>query len=115
MKSAAFDVSDNDDSIPDEPSSVFSPGERDPGYTISITPRDEPDSDPLIPMKMTATRGTNIRQTTVRIFPEDGSQPTEILVSIAFSLDLHLVALERTEKNSKYTSGGSVSDLWNVY
>ena len=86
MKSAAFDVSDNDDSIPDEPSSVFSPGERDPGYTISITPRDEPESDQLRPMRITPTRGTNIQQTIVRIFPEDGSEATEVMVSMVLSL-----------------------------
>ena len=82
MKSATFDVTDNDESIPDEPSSVFSPGPREPGYMISITPGDEPGSDRLIPMSITPTKGSNIKQTTVRIFPEDGSDPTEIVVSM---------------------------------
>ena len=116
VKSAAFDVSDNDESIPDEPSSVFSPGEREPGYTISIKPRDEPGSDPLIPMDISPTRGSNIKQTTVRIFPEDGSQPTEIVVSCDtifalcnYPVDHYLVALNQSFHRPLLMSRGFIS------
>ncbi len=35
-------------------------------------------SEPLIPMVITPTRGDNLKDVVVRIFPEDGTDPTEI-------------------------------------
>ena len=81
VEDGPFDVKDNDDSIPDEPASVFSPGVKEPNYKITVRPKTGDGSEPLIPMVITPTRGDNLKDVVVRIFPADGTDPTEIVVS----------------------------------
>ncbi len=88
MEDGTFDVKDNDESIPDEPASVFSPGVKQPNYKITVRPAPGAGSEPLIPMTITPTTGENLKEVVVRIFPEDGSDPTEIVVSTAASYTL---------------------------
>ena len=81
VEDGTFDVKDNDDSIPDDPASVFSPGVKEPNYKITVRPAPGDGSEPLIPMAITPTTGGNLKDVVVRIFPADGSEPTEIVVS----------------------------------
>ena len=85
VEDGTFDVKDNDDSIPDEPASVFSPGVKQPNYKITVRPAPGVGSEPLVPMVITPTTGDNLKEVVVRIFPEDGSEPTEIVVSVLIS------------------------------
>ena len=80
VKEADFDVKDNDANTPDDPSSVFSPGEKQPNHKITIKSKDSPGSDSLIPMSVTPATGSNIKEIEMKIYPIDPSGPTTIMV-----------------------------------
>ncbi len=83
-------MNDNDENTPDDPKSVFTPGEKSPDYTITIEPNDDPDSDPLNPMSVTGPTGDNIEEVIVTVYPEDGSDPKIITVCMMISFILWL-------------------------
>ncbi len=80
MENGDFDVEDNDENTSNDPKSVFTLGEKNSDYTISIKPKDGPDSDPLNPMSVTGPTGDNVEEVVVTVYPEDGSDPTVITV-----------------------------------
>ncbi len=79
-----FEVKDNDENTPDDPKSVFTPGEKSPDYTITIEPKDDPDSDPLNPMIVTGPTGDNVEEAVVTIYPDDSSDPIIVTVCMIF-------------------------------
>ena len=80
VENGDFNVEDNDENTPDDPKTVFTPGEKTPDYTIIIKPKDGPNNDPLNPMSITGPTGDNVDEVVVTVYPEDGSDPTEIKV-----------------------------------
>ncbi len=86
MEDGTFDVKDNDDSIPDDPASVFSPGVKEANYLITVRPAPGDGSKPLIPTAITPASGENLKEVVLILFPADGTDPTEIVVSGTASL-----------------------------
>ncbi len=83
QEAPGFSVTDNDDKTPEDPNSIFSPGERSPDYQIEIKPGTEEGAEPLTPMLVTKTTGTNIDEIVIKIFPKDPNvEPKEVTVCI---------------------------------
>ncbi len=80
MQDGNFRVKDDDRNIPNNFASIFTPGEKNSNYKISIMPKS---GEPIIPMTISSGSGTNLREVTIEIIPDDKSDSTEVTVCIS--------------------------------
>ena len=91
VQETGFSITDNDDSIPDDSASIYSPGERDHGYAITIKPSSGEGAESLIPMSISTMEGDNIKEIVVRIVPKDTNIPPTKLTVITFLCILYFI------------------------
>ena len=96
QEAPGFTITDNDPDTPEDTDSIFTPGERVSNYEIEIKPGTEEGAEPLTPMVIKPTTGTNIKEIVVKIFPKDAAiDPTEVVVITSF---LQKVCLKHSQK-----------------
>ena len=82
MQEVDFRVKDDDQNIPDNFASIFTTGEKNSNYKITIKPKGGADAKPIIPMKLSSGSGSNLREVFLEIVPDDKSEATEVRVCI---------------------------------